>query len=329
LTNSKFIRSLQFNDSLLIDDSHLVRVLPHLQMILELDVSGCRSLSDSTLIKLAQQCPSLQILDISRLSITGRCIEQIFRYCTGLEILRANACADFQREAFDVVHPDSLRSLKELSLVRTPANLDRTLPSCARLRALLASSSLHDSLLIPFLQSANALEVLHMGAGARVTVSSLLAAVQQCGVRLRSLTFHPPEDFAVMSDEALRVVCLGCPQLRSLSLANCREVSTFWVGQLLDRLPLESLALFGWERANAATLRVLAPHAGRLRMFCVGGCRRVAARAVVEFVGACPAMRVLKLAETGANDADGRVDPGVCAALANAREGPPGTLVFE
>jgi hypothetical protein len=66
---------------------------PLLQMILELDLSGCRSLSFSTLIKLAQQCPSLQVLDISRLAITGRCIDQIFGYCNAPPILRANSSA--------------------------------------------------------------------------------------------------------------------------------------------------------------------------------------------------------------------------------------------
>jgi hypothetical protein len=65
LTNSTFIRSLRFVNSPLTDDSHLVRVLPHLQVIRGTDLSGCSSLLDSALIKLVQQCPLLQLLDIS------------------------------------------------------------------------------------------------------------------------------------------------------------------------------------------------------------------------------------------------------------------------
>ena len=82
LTNSKSVRSLRFTDSTMIDDSHLVQVLPHLQMMREIDLSGCITLSDSTLIKLAQQCPSLQLLDISRLPITGRCIAVSYTHLT-------------------------------------------------------------------------------------------------------------------------------------------------------------------------------------------------------------------------------------------------------
>jgi hypothetical protein len=59
LTNSKFTRSLRFVNSHLIDNSLLVRVLQNLQMIREINLSGCNWLSDSTLIKLVQQCPSL------------------------------------------------------------------------------------------------------------------------------------------------------------------------------------------------------------------------------------------------------------------------------
>jgi hypothetical protein len=332
LTNSKFIRSLRFVNSPLIDDSHLVRVLPHLQMIREIDLSGCGSLSDSTLIKLAQQCPSLQLLDISRLGITGRCIEQIFRYCSGLQILRANGCADFQHGAFDLVHAESLQTLTELSVVRTPAHLEHALPQCGSLRCLLASVSLHDSLLIPFLLRARRLEVLHMGSGCQVTNSSLLCAVQNCGQNLRSLTFHPFEDFAVPGDEAVRMICVGCPRLRNLSLGNAREVSTHWVLELLDRLDLESLALFGWENASSATFRIMAGHVTRLRMICITGCRKVVAQAVVALVTGGRQLKVAKFAESGVNDAEGRIAPdvieGIRATFPTVKESPFGTLLL-
>lgn len=334
LTNSKFIRSLRFIDSVLIDDLHLVRVLPHLQMMREIDLSGCGSLSDSTLIKLAQQCPSLQILDISRLAITGRCIEQIFRYCGGLRVLRANGCSNFQNDAFDNVHPDYLKSLTELSLVQTPAGLEQALICCTGLKALLASTSLHDSLLIPFLMQNRNLEVLHMGSGSRVTIASLLSAIQNCGSSLKSLTFHPFEDFAVPSDESVRLICNNCPNLRFLSLAHSREISTYWVIQLLDKLKIESLALFGWENANSSTLKMLAPHAVDLKMFCTTGCKKLSSKGIVDFVVACPKLSVVKFFETGANiDQNGRIDPDVIESIRqqfpNVTENPPGTLILK
>ncbi|KAK8898531.1 hypothetical protein M9Y10_000822 [Tritrichomonas musculus] len=334
LTNSKFIRSLRFIDSVLIDDSHLVRVLPHLQMMREIDLSGCGSLSDSTLIKLAQQCPSLQILDISRLAITGRCIEQIFRYCGGLRVLRANGCSDFQNDAFDSVHPDYLKSLTELSLVQTPAGLEQALICCVGLKALLASTSLHDSLLIPFVIQNKNLEVLHMGSGCRVTIASLLSAIQNCGPHLKSLTFHPYEDFAVPSDEAIRLICANCPKLKFLSLAHSRAISTYWVIQLLEKLKIESLALFGWEDANSSTLRMIAPHVGNLKMFCTTGCKKLTAKGIVNFINACPKLTVVKFNETGANvDPNGKLDPQIIESIRqqfpNVTENPPGTLLLQ
>lgn len=335
LTNSKFIRSLRFVDSVLIDDSHLVRVLPHLQMMREIDLSGCSSLSDSTLIKLAQQCPSLQTLDISRLSITGRCIEQIFRYCGGLHVLRANGCSDFQNDAFDNVYPDNLKSLSELSLVQTPVGLEQTLMSCIGLRALLASTSLHDSLLIPFLIQNKKLEVLHMGSGCRVTIAALLCAIQNCGQHLRSLTFHPYENFAVPSDECLRLICNNCPNLKNLSLAHSREISTYWVIQILQRLKLESLALFGWKEANSATLRMIAPHLGGLKMLCITGCPKLTAKGVIDFLLTCSDLCVAVFNETGANaDAKGlKINPLVLESIKHRfpyiSESPPGTLLLQ
>lgn len=333
LTNSKFIRSLKFVDSVLIDDSHLVRVLPHLQMMREIDLSGCALLSDSTLIKLAQQCPSLQILDVSRLAITGRCIDQIFRYCGGLKVFRANGCSEFQSDAFDAIHPEYLKSLTELSLVNTPAGLEQVLHSCVGLKALLASTSLHDSLLIPFVE-ARQLEVLHMGSGCRVTIASLIAAIRSCGAKLRSLTFHPFEDCAVPSDETLRLLCANCPNLKHLSIAHAREISTFWVMELLKKLRLESLALFGLERANSSTLRMIAPFIGDLKMLCVTGCQKLTAKGVVNFLCACPRLSVLKVSESGANTGvGGKLDPsileGIREVFPNATETHPGTLVLQ
>ena len=333
LTNSKFIRSLKFVDSVLIDDAHLVRVLPHLQMMREIDLSGCAQLSDSTLIKLAQQCPSLQILDVSRLAITGRCIDQIFRYCGGLKVLRANGCSEFQSDAFDAVHPDYLKSLTELSLVQTPAGLEQALQSCVGLKALLASTSLHDSLLIPFLESRQ-LEVLHMGSGCRVTIASLVAAIRNCGAKLRSLTFHPFEDCAVPSDETMRLICVHCPNLKNLSLAHTREISTYWIMEVLKKLKLESLALFGLENANSSTLRMLVPYVGGLRMMCVTGCKKLTPKGVVNFLCSCPELNVFRALETGANvDTSGKLDPsileGIKERFPNAAENPPGTLVLQ
>lgn len=334
LVNSKFIRSLRFIDSVLIDDSHLVGVMPHLQMMREIDLSGCSSLSDSTLIKLAQQCPSLQILDISRLAITGRCIEQIFRYCGGLRVLRANGCSDFQSDAFDSVHPDNLKSLTELSLVQTPAGLEQTLQYCTGLRALLASTSLHDSLLIPFFMSNRNLEILHMGAGCRVTIASILSAIQNCGPKLRSLTFHPFEDFAVPSDETLRLICANCLQLKHLSLSHSREISTYWAMQVLKTLKLESLALFGWTNANSSTLRMIAENIGNLNMFCVSGCKKLSPTGVIKFLKSCPKLTVAKFIDTGANiEPTGKLDHTILESIREmfpkVTENPPGTLILK
>ena len=335
LTNSKSIRSLHFVSSSLIDDNHLQKVAPHLQMIREIDLSGCVSLTDSTLIKLAQQCPSLQTLNISKLPITGRCFEQIFRYCSRIKTLRANECASFQADSFLSVEPDSLRGLVELSVIGTPVSLQvrEALQHCVNLRALLASISLHDSILIPFLISNKRLEVLYMGSGCRVTIASLLAAIQNCGPHLRSLTFHPNDSFAVPSDETIRLLCQHCKHLKHLSLAHSQEISTYWIQQMLDQLDLESLALFGWKEGNSSSLKLIAPHIRNLRMFCVSECPKITPKGVIEFVKACPGLHVVKFEETGANSPNGTLAPGIIDSIReffpSCKETSPGIIFLQ
>lgn len=333
LTNSKHVRSLKFVDSISIDDSHLFNVSPHLQRIREIDLSGCTRLSDSSLIKLAQQCPSLQLLDISRLSITGRCIEQIFRYCTSIQVLRVNKCSDMQSDSFHSVQPESLKNLIELSVIDTPVSLERTLQCCTNLSSLLGSVSFHDSICIPFFKQNRSLEVLHIGSGCKTTIASLLTAVQTCGWRLISLTFHPYEDFAVPSDDAIRLICDKCPVLKHLSLARTQEVSTYWVCEILRRLKLESLALFDWFKGNSSSLRLMIPYIGSLKMLCLTGCSKLKPDGVINFLSSCPLLRVLKLEESGANVPNGHLDPSIIDAMKslfpNIKETSPGTLFLQ
>ena len=333
IINSKSVRSLHFVDSTLIDDYHLQKVAPHLQSIREIDLSGCISLTDSTLIKLAQQCPSLQTLDISRLPITGRCFEQIFRYCGGIKTLRANNCSLFQTDSFLSVQPDSLRGLVELSVIGTPVSLEAALPNCTNIRALLASTSLHDSILIPFLIKNRRLEVLYMGSGCRVTIAALLTAIQSCGQHLTSITFHPMDNFAVPSDETVRLICQNCKNLKHLSFAHSREISTFWIVELLKRLPLESLALFGWKNGNSSSLRLIAPHIGNLKMLCMTECSKVTPQGLVRFILECPGLKIIKFEETGANLPNGTIAPVVLEQIRPvfpaAKETSPGLIFLQ
>ena len=301
LTNSKYIRSLRFNDSLLIDDLHLVNLLPHLQMMRELDLSGCISLSDSTLIKLAQQCPSLQLLDISKLPITGRCIKQIFRYCNGIKIFRANYCTEIQNESFQLDHVDSIKYLSELSVIDSFVKLDFILENTLNLKSLSASYSLHDSILIPFLNRNKYIENLYIGSGSKVTISSLITTILSCGLTLKSLVFHPFDDFAIPSDEIMRLICLNCLLLTNLSLAHTQEISTYWIIEALKKLKLESLCLFGWKNANDSTLKLLIPYLNNLKKFTITGAFKITIKGLIYFLNQNIHLEYVRFEGTNAN----------------------------
>jgi hypothetical protein len=125
------------------------------------------------------------------------------------------------------------------------------------------------------------------------------------------------------------MIILNCPNLRSMSLAHTKAISTFWVIEILKKLKLESLALFGWDNANSSTLRVIGPHLGELQFLCITGCRRVTAAGIVGFVRESR-LKVVKFLETKQNDAMGRLNQEIMEGLRERFprivENPPGTL---
>jgi hypothetical protein len=332
LTSSRLIKSLHFVDSPSLTDSQLSPMLPHLQMMTEIDLSGCSSVTDSAVIKIAQQCPSLESFNMSGLAITGRCLDQLFRYCRGLKILRANGCSRFESTALDSIPPVSLGNLSELSVVGTPITFHVILRSLTGLTGLLTSTGLHDSILIPYLKKTPRLEVLYLGSGCRPTIASFVNAILACASSLTSLTFHPPEDFAAIGDDALRLICGFCTNLKYLSLSRTKEVSTFWILRALESLKLQSLALFGWENATTSAFTIIGPRAAEstLRFFCVTGCKQLRIDGMVNFLVAARHIDVMKLLETNLNDGMGRLHPDLIQTLRyefpNMTEEPPGTM---
>ena len=172
-----------------------------------------------------------------------------------------------------------------------------------------------------------------MGSGCRVTISSLIVAIQSCGQHLISLTFHPFDTFAVPSDEIMRLICQSCPHLKNLSFAHSEEISTYWVMEVLKRLSLESLALFGWKNGNSSALRLIAPHIGTLKMLCISECSKLTIPGVINFILTSKTLKVLKLEETGVNLPSGNINPDVLAGIKDqfpiAKESSPGILFLQ
>jgi hypothetical protein len=136
----------------------------------------------------------------------------------------------------------------------------------------------------------------------------------------------------VPGEEAIRMICIRCPGLRNVSPGNSRELSIHWVLELLNRLDLESLALFGWENASSATFRIMARHVTRPKIICITDCRKVVAHAVLELVTGGRQLKVAKFTESGGNDARERIAPegieGIRATFLMVKDSPFGTLLL-
>ncbi|XP_028948756.1 F-box protein At3g58530-like isoform X6 [Malus domestica] len=189
--------------------AHLVKNCKH---IVDLNVSGCKNLSDKSLQLIAQNYPELQLLNLTRcVKLTDSGLQQILHGCPSLHSLNLYALSSFTDEAYKKI--SLLSHLKFLDLCGAQNLSDEGVGCIARCKGLLS---------------------LNLTWCVRVTDVGVIAVAQACTF----LEFLSLFGIVGVTDKCLEALSLTCSNtLTTLDVNGCIGIKKRSRDELLQMFP--------------------------------------------------------------------------------------------
>ncbi|PHH80702.1 hypothetical protein CDD82_1557 [Ophiocordyceps australis] len=240
-----------------------------------LTLTNCRGLTDSGLVALVENSPSLLALDISNdKNITERSIHAIAQNCKRLQGLNISGCDGISNESM-IVLAQNCKFIKRLKL-----------NECVQLR---------DDAIFAFAEHCpNILEIdLHqchqIGNG---PVTALLSK-GRCLRELRLVSCELVDDNAFLSLPENQVY----DHLRILDLTSCVRLTDSAIEKIIDTAPrLRNLVLAKCRNITDAAVRAIAKLGKNLHFVHLGHCGQITDEGVKKLVNSCNRIRYVDLA---------------------------------
>ncbi|PHH64310.1 hypothetical protein CDD81_4794 [Ophiocordyceps australis] len=240
-----------------------------------LTLTNCRGLTDSGLVALVENSPSLLALDISNdKNITERSIHAIAQNCKRLQGLNISGCDGISNESM-IVLAQNCKFIKRLKL-----------NECVQLR---------DDAIFAFAEHCpNILEIdLHqchqIGNG---PVTALLSK-GRCLRELRLVSCELVDDNAFLNLPENQVY----DHLRILDLTSCVRLTDAAIEKIIDAAPrLRNLVLAKCRNITDAAVRAIAKLGKNLHFVHLGHCGQITDEGVKKLVNSCNRIRYVDLA---------------------------------
>ncbi|KID75755.1 SCF E3 ubiquitin ligase complex F-box protein grrA [Metarhizium brunneum] len=241
-----------------------------------LTLTNCRGLTDSGLIALVENSPSLLALDISNdKNITEQSINTIAQYCKRLQGLNISGCDGISNESM-INLAQSCKYIKRLKL-----------NECVQLRdnAILAFAELCPNILEIDLH-----QCMHIG-NAPVT-SLLFRGTCLRELRLASCELIDDSAFLNLPDKRVRTY----EHLRILDLTSCTRLTDAAVEKIIDVAPrLRNLVLAKCRNITDAAVHAISKLGKNLHYVHLGHCGQITDEGVKKLVQSCNRIRYIDL----------------------------------
>ena len=239
---------------------------PKFSQLTSLDLSFCRKVTDTGIVRLAKECPQL--------------IELNLHYCHSLDNQSVIAVAQ---------NCPMLKSLN-LSIGILTNELDdesiTALANCKQLTNLNLSNceEITDASVTKVAQSCTSLTNLNLYGCEKLTDASVIAVSQNCP-ELKVLSL---ENCPAITDASITLIAQGCMQLTVLSLSWCQEITSTSVVKIAQCCPkLVNLNLEDCNHINDESLIAVAYGCTRLTHLNIGGCNNITDTSVVAIAQQC------------------------------------------
>eukprot|EP00667_Euglena_gracilis_P002505 EG_transcript_2505 len=251
-----------------ISEAALLKIAEYCPNLKLLNLSGCTQLSGPTLARIAEGCPQLVFLSLSGCpQIPGEAVAQVLAHCRHIEAL-------------------CLSGLKALDCGPTTF---RTLHASPALRAVDLSycSTVTDASLVAIARYCNALEWLNLSGCTAITDVGV-AAVGNHLSKLRVLIMK------LCSQPALTAAGLGtisnAPRnLRRLDLSGVLQLDDATLLQILRKAPvLRSLSVSGCPNVTDEAVRALSVYCPDLQALDMASCQHIAIQTLMDLIHDVP-----------------------------------------
>eukprot|EP00899_Mesostigma_viride_P008432 jgi/Mesvir1/17590/Mv08822-RA.1 len=242
------------------------------QGLTELNVAGCRDVSDAGLVALARYCPGLQALDVSGCREVGDTgVAAVAQSVVGLRRLAISYCERVS-DASAARLGQHCRQLAEAHVDRTgvtDAGVNALVHGCPGLRTLVVPLCVTDACMTQVAARCPLLE--HLG-------------VELCGG---------------VSDASVKRIAAGCPLLTRLDAAYCDKIGDAGLGELVKmtcgRWPGLRHVNVMMTSVTDAGVAAIAMCCRELRYLDVGKCQKVSNEGIAVVARNCPHLRYLSV----------------------------------
>lgn len=213
------IKSLDFSDCYFLSDESVMKfaeTCPNLRII---NLSHCGKISDHTILKLSKCCPQLQNINLrDNNSITDMGIGELSSRCNLREIHLINRRNVTDIAAFKIAeHCQDLESITLSSPHLTDAAIVALATNCSRIRHATFSwcRQITDAALIEVAASWSNLEYLNVSSCSNISNVAVTVVARSCG-RLETIKLR---SCRLITDAAVRELAEHCPRLRHVDLS--------------------------------------------------------------------------------------------------------------
>jgi len=281
-----------------VKDQHMYSLCKQWSTVVDLDLSLCENLTNTSLQYISTYCKHITSLNLSfNPNISEIGLRSLTHNCKDITKLSLASCDQMSDEALRYV--GTLHELESIELDNCTGITDEGLQHLVlpKLKSLFLGvcANVTDYGIINLVKATPQLEQLRLELCADVTDQALQYIATSCH-RLKTLGLERGGEDSGISDEGVMRIAHGCRELRYLDISNCVRVSDDSLIKLAEYCPsLERLFLTDCDRISDLGVKLLLKNSTNLQSLSVARCTRISDASLKILAANCPHIEFLDI----------------------------------
>jgi len=262
--------SLDFSSYSFLNDDSIIELIKNVPHVKSINLKSCTSLTDKSIIHIAEHCKTLESLDISWCNISSKSVYALADHKMPLKRINLRSCY-ITDECIEQLLQNCIE-IKQLLLPWCKSLTNKTLQNILKFNPYIiafdirGNEKIEEISWINFFKQIQALKVLHLKRCKGIT-SSVIESLKHlhlqklnlrgCGNNISNNTWmdffdHPREIESIdlawhdyLSDETIIQLSKSCAHLKSIDLSGCDKLTTHALVSFVEKCKnLEKIILF-------------------------------------------------------------------------------------